>query len=326
VRAPPRPTTTRAFASSLALLSLIATPAAAKSPGYRLELVRGEGAGSCPGAEAIEREVVARLGRNPFTQHGERGIEIAIERSEQVWRAKLFLRVDPSEPDALRVIESEAAECAELGKSVVLAVALAIAPELEPEAPPPPPAPSCPPPPPPPAPVPVEHPTLHAAVALRGLLSPELLPGTSLGGALALSLRGSLVGANFGALFFPEYELRQGGQHLGFGLSAGFASGCLWARTAQPELWGCLGARLGVLHAVVYEPRPEQPGDRFWAAATTELGLRQTLVARLFVEGGAVASFPLTRYRFQVGPDSAPAYQESAAVWEGFLGLGLRLD
>jgi hypothetical protein len=167
---------------------------------------------------------------------------------------------------------------------------------------------------------------LHATAALRGVLSPELLPGASLGGALSLSLRGSLLGASFGGLFFPENQLRDAGQHLGFGLSAGFASGCIWARTGQPELWGCLGARVGALHTVVYAPQPERPGDRFWAAATTELGLRQTLLARLFAEGGIVASFPLVRYRFYIDRGSAPAYEQSAALLEGFVGLGLRLD
>jgi hypothetical protein len=325
VRAPPTPRTIRVAWRVLPLLLSVTAPSAARSSGYRLELVRAEGAGSCPSAEAIQREVVTRLGRNPFEHGGERGIEIVLERSEPVWRAKLFLRVDANEPDAVRVIESEALECGELGKSVALAVALAIAPELEPEVTPAaPPAPVCPPP--PPVAPPPEHPTLHATAALRGLLSPALLPGTSLGGALSVSLRGSLLGASFGGVFFPEHELRAEGERLGFGLSAGFASGCIWARTGQPELWGCLGARLGALHSVVYTPRPEQPGDHFWAAATTELGLRQTLVSRLFVEAGVVASFPLIRHRFQIDRDAAPAYEQGAALLEGFVGLGLRLD
>jgi hypothetical protein len=309
---------------SAALLCLPGAARAAEGH-YRLELVRAEGAGSCPGAASIERDVTARLGRDPFAQAGERGIEIVLERSDDIWRAKLYLRVDPSAPDAVRLLESAATDCADLAKSITLAVALAIAPELEPEPPAPaPPEPVCPTPEPPPPPPPPPR-SLHGDVAARALLSPQLLPGTSAGAALALSVRGSLLGVSFGGLFFPENELRESNAHLGFGITGGFVAGCLWARTAQPQLWSCLGARAGALHTVVYAPDPEHPGDRFWAAATSELGLRQQLFQRLFVEVGVAAVFPVVRHRFRVDASSAPIYEQGAAVAEGFLGIGLQL-
>lgn len=313
----------RCWLVSAALLCL---PDVAQAAGgrYRLELVRADGAGSCPGAASIERDVTARLGRNPFAPSGERGIEIVLERSENAWRAKLYLRVDPTESDAVRLLESEAADCAELAKSITLAVALAIAPELEPEPPPtanieplcPKPALVAPPP----------RPSVHGEVAARALFSPQLLPGTSAGAALAISVRGSLLGVSFGGLFFPENELREPRAHLGFGITGGFVAGCLWARTAQPQLWSCLGARAGALHTVVYSPQPEHPGDRFWAAATSELGLRQHLFQRLFAEVGVAAIFPLVRHRFRVDASSTPIYEQGAALAEGFLGIGLQLD
>jgi hypothetical protein len=311
----------------LGVASAFAAQVASAADGhYRLELVRADGAGSCPGAATIERDVTARLGRNPFAQAGERGIEVVLERSESAWRARLYLRVDPSEPDAVRLLESDAADCSELGKSVTLAIALAIAPELAPEPPPepPPPPPACPPPaPPPPAP---ERATVHGAASLRGRLSSQLLPESSLAAELAVSVRGSLLGASFGALLYPENELRTPSARVGFGISAGFVSGCLWARTSQPQLWSCLGARAGVLHSVVYSPDPQQPGDKFWSAATSELGLRQQLFGRAFVEAGVAALFPLVRHRFQIDAGSAPIYEQGAALVEGFVGLGLRLD
>jgi hypothetical protein len=308
---------------------LLCLPSIARAAGghYRLELVRAEGAGSCPGAASIERDVTARLGRDPFAQAGERGIEIVLERSGDVWRAKLYLRVDPNEPDAVRLLESEASDCGDLAKSITLAVALAIAPELEPEpAAPAPLEPVCPTPAPPPLPAPPPAPSsLHGDVAVRALLSPQLLPGAAAGAALAISVRGDLLGVNFGGLFFPENELRESSAHLGFGITSGFVAGCLWARTAQPQLWSCLGARAGALHTVVYAPEPEHPGDRFWAAATSELGLRQQLYRRLFAEVGVAAVFPLVRHRFRVDASSAPIYEQGAAVAEGFLGIGLQL-
>ena len=163
-----RPRTARAWVAFVASAALPCLPARASAAGarYRLELVRAEGAGSCPAAAAIERDVSARLGRNPFSPTGERGIEVVVERAEPLWRARLYLRLDPNEPDQARVLESEAADCAELGKAVTLAVSLAIAPDLAPE--PPPPEPICPPPlPPPPTPPPppttagAARPSLH---------------------------------------------------------------------------------------------------------------------------------------------------------------------
>lgn len=308
------------------LLALAPHVAHASGSKYRLQVVRAEGAASCPAAAVIERDVSQRLGRSPFAEDGERGIEVVLERSETGWRAKLYLRIDPTEPDAARVLESGATDCSELGKSVSLAVSLAIAPELPPLEPKPEPEPACPPPAPPPVPPPPPRPSLHGAASLRGLWSPHLLPSSSVGAALSVSLRGELFGASFGGIFYPEAKLRSAAAQLGFGISAGFASGCLWARTRDPELWSCLGARVGALHSVVYTPQPERPGDRLWGAATTELGLRQSLFGRAFVEGGAVAVFPFVRHRFLVDAESTPIYEQGPAVVEAFVGLGLRLD
>jgi len=291
---------------------------------YRLQVVRADGAGSCPSAAQIERDVTQRLGRNPFSVEGERGIDVLLSRTETQWVAKLYLRIDASDSDAARSIVSDAPDCLELGKSVALAVALAIAPELPPK-PEPPPEPVCPPPA-PVAPPPPVKPSLHGAASLRLLYSPNLLPTGSLGASLSVTLRGELVGANFGGIFYPESQLRTAEAHLGFGVSAAFASGCLWARVQDPQVWSCIGARVGALHAAVYSPVPERPGDHFWWAASSELGIRQHLLGRAFLELGAAAVFPLLRHRFQVDASSSPVYEQGPAVVEGFVGMGLRLD
>lgn len=313
------------------MLAVLCVPrVASASDGYRLELVRGEGAGSCPGAAALEREVARRLGRDPFSASAERGIEIVIERAEGKWRARLFLRLGEASEDAARSLESEAPDCEELSKAVALSVALAIAPELPPLPPPPPPSPpkpACPAailiaPPPPKA-------TLHGALALRAAFSPNLLPQPVFGAALSMTLRGELLGANVGGYFYPQQQLESAGARLGFGLSTAFASACLWPRTREPQVWSCLGAQLGALHAVVFSPAPERPGDRVWLAASSELGVRQAVFGRVFVEGGAAAFFPLLRQRFAIVSEAGAAqlaYEQRPAVVEGFLGLGLRLD
>lgn len=294
---------------------------------YRLQVVRADGAGSCPSASVIEHDVAQRLGRNPFSDAGERGIEVMLEHTDSKWTAKLYLRIDAGDVDSVRLIESEAADCTELGKSVTLAVALAIAPELPP--PPPPPAPPPPllcPPPPPPEPAPPPKTTLHGEASLRALFSPNLLPHDAFGTSLTVTVRGDLVGASFGGLFYPESKLQIARAQLGFGISAAFASGCLWARVRDPQVWSCIGARAGALHSVVYAPQPERPGDRFWWAASSELGLRQHFLDRAFVELGAAAVFPLLRHRFEVDASPSPVYEQGPAVVEGFAGLGLRLD
>lgn len=312
--------------TSLLLALAVSRPASAESS-YRLQVVRADGAGSCPSASQIERDVAQRLGRNPFSEEGERGIDVLLTRSEAKWVAKLYLRIEASDTDAARSIESEAADCSELGKSVALAVALAIAPDLPPApAPEPKPEPACPPPPPLPPPPPPPPSSLHGAFAARLLFSPNLLPNSSLGASLSVTFRGDLVGANFGGIFYPESHLRTADAHLGFGVSAAFASGCLWARVRDPQVWSCIGARVGALHSTVYAPLPEQPGDHFWWAASSELSVRQHFLGRAFLELGAAAVFPLLRHRFEVDASSSPVYEQGPAVVEGFAGLGLRID
>jgi hypothetical protein len=294
-----------------------------------LELVRTEGTGSCPGASALERDVTQRLGRDPFAESAERGIEIVLERDGTKWRARLYLRVDEANEDQARVLESEAPDCAELGKSVALAVSLALAPELPPVEATPPPAepPPCPP---APAPLPVEpHSSLHGAVAVRAVVSPNLLPHASAGASLSVTLRDDLLGIRVGASLYPQRTLQLADARLGFGLSAGHLSGCLWPRHRDPELWSCVGAQLGALHTVVYSPEPASPGDRVWAAAASELGVRQTIFGRTFLEAGATAMFPFVRHRFAIGAStgqSRVAFEQPGVVVEAFVGLGLRLD
>jgi hypothetical protein len=309
---------------------LLPGAALARSSTYRLQVVRAEGAGTCPSQEDIERDVSQRLGRAAFSASGKRGVEVVLERAPDsgLWRARLYLRIEETETDSARVIESSGSDCSELGKAVTLAVALAIAPELPPELEPEPkpePQALCPPPPSPPPPPPPPS-SLHGTASARVLYSPNLMPNGTLGGALAVTVRGDLLGARFGALFYPENELSRGGTRLGFGLSAGFASGCLWARVREPEVWGCIGARAGALHTVVYSPDPVRPGDRFWWSAASELGLRATLSGRLFVEAGVEAVFPFVRHRFRVDAGSQPVYEQGPAAFETFLGIGLRLD
>jgi hypothetical protein len=311
--------------ASLTLVS--ARASAAESAGYRFQLVRAEGAASCASAEAIQSDVSARLGRNPFASSSDRAIEVVLERTEAKWRAKLYLRLDGSDADAARLIESEAPDCRELGKSVALAVALAITPEL-----PPPPKPLPPPPLPPscvrvpPLPAPVRS-SAQGEASLRALLSPNLLPTNALGVAVAITVRaGRLLGASFGGLFFPQRELRAARAQLGFGLSAAFASGCIWAKPSDPQVWSCIGGQVGALHSVVFSPQPERPGDHWWVAASSELGLRQHVFDRAFIEAGVLALFPLVRHRFEIDSSRAPVYQQGPAVAEGFVGLGLRLD
>jgi hypothetical protein len=69
-----------------------------------------------------------------------------------------------------------------------------------------------------------------------------------------------------------------------------------------------------------------QPGDRFWWAASSELGARQHLFGRAFIEVGIAAVFPLVRHRFQVDASPEPVYEQGPALVEGFAGFGLRLD
>jgi hypothetical protein len=86
----------------------------------------------------------------------------------------------------------------------------------------------------------------------------------------------------------------------------------------------CGSALAGDLHAVVRtsDVRPDEPGDRFWAAlsASTVTRLR---FGPILLETGAELVVPLIRSRFAIRGGSDDVFQQSPVAGLMFLGVGL---
>ena len=120
-----------ALLSSTFAAGLLAQPAPAP---VRFAWVRGRDAGSCSSQRQVEDKVAARLGRDPFsTGHAEakRTIDVYVTRSEDGFRAEIFVRDQDGQLEGSRELTSSARDCAPIELASVLAVALVIDPDAD---------------------------------------------------------------------------------------------------------------------------------------------------------------------------------------------------
>jgi hypothetical protein len=111
-------------------LGLALTPAAVEAfPSSRLVYSRGRGAEQCPDEETVRREVAARLGYDPFFPWAERTIVARITREGGTLRASVDLLDKDGFVRGSRQLKPAAADCAELVRSLALAISIAIDPE-----------------------------------------------------------------------------------------------------------------------------------------------------------------------------------------------------
>ncbi|MFO0603542.1 MAG: hypothetical protein U0324_10235 [Polyangiales bacterium] len=349
------------FAATLrASLAALAVPAAAAADpsGVRLGWTRGEGAETCADAAALTDAVRARLGRDPSADAGERPLEGSVARAGDAWTVQLYLRTREGALLGARSLSSTSAACEPVVGAATLAVALMIDPDAatRPRDPPPPaaPAPSppatpAPPPAPPPAPAlvtPVPSPALPRAatpspappdaparvpraqpfeVAVGALVSVGLLPGAAPGVLLRVGapLAGRF-GWGLGVAYLPESRTGQGDDGFAFGLTAVTLQGCVdVARGARGALAGCAGVAVGGMHAVVYRPLPDLPGDRAWVGAAASLRATATLVGPWVLSGELGAVVPVTRHRYDVAGRAEAAYEQSPVGGFAALSAGL---
>jgi hypothetical protein len=299
--------------------------------------VRGEGATSCPPADAVRDNVARRLGYNPFGESASRSFEVVASHAGEWWTARIYLNDSARRTSGFREIQSDGDECGALVNAVALALALAIDPEaaLAPRAANPPPG-AAPPPaaysrdpvtPPLSSPLRPTPSSTRPAFAFRALLSPNLLPSWAPGVAISADLQpAARLAVAAGGWFFPSVLASTPTARFGFGLTAAWLDACAVLVEHPTDLRVCAGPRVGALHAVVYSPAPTSPGDRVWWAAAAGFALKQQLGGRAFVEGGLEADFPLARYRFYVQNSGTTVFQQSAVVGLGFFGLGFRVD
>lgn len=113
----------------LALVAvLLATSAAEARPrAAKLHVHRDESAHTCPDEDAIRRQVIAKVGEDPFREPATLRLSTALRHVDGKWRAEIEL-LGPSGERKHRTLTSTDPRCDALAASVVLALAIAIDP------------------------------------------------------------------------------------------------------------------------------------------------------------------------------------------------------
>ncbi len=336
---------------------------AESSPQYgtRLSFVRSASATDCIAAQALEREIARRMGRDPFNGPPHQWIEGVIDADDGYYTVQLFERDSDGKTLGSRRFRELAGDCHHLDDAIVLAVALIIDPAAEllpadapnavskatsdaapaaqepqrPVAPPP---------------------TIRAvepetprpsgaaalgrskrishsapalvtadAVAVHGVL-PGLAPGVELVSVLPIDAA-SLYGLRLSAFYLPEVQQSTGGQ-FGYGLTALEAGACRAFANQGLRWFGCAALGAGAVHVVVHRPAPLEPGDRLWVALRVEAGLDLHLAGPVWAEMRLFDLIAPRRWAFRVKTDGA----EQTAFAQAFLmpgaafGLGLHFN
>lgn len=307
-------------------------------------------------APALEREIVQRMGHDPFTGSPQQWIEVVVDREEGFYTVQLFERDLQGRTLGTRRLRESAGNCHELDEAIVLAVALIIDPtaELLPrtepqshvESPGPPskltgtsePAAES-----PPwptrilGPVPKASPALSAdvqpsaagfagahVVAVLGVL-PEMAPGAEWVAEVPVHPR-SHAALRLSALYLPEQRQHHALGDISYGLTALEVGACGGASNAWLGWFACAAFGVGAIHAVVHAPIPVRPGDRLWAALRLEAGLRLRVSGPLWLETRLFDLIAPRRWEFRVKSESAtaPVFTQSILMPGLAAGLGVR--
>ena len=131
--------------------------------------------------------------------------------------------------------------------------------------------------------------------ALTNRLLPGVAPAFSLtvDGAVTRSVHGRL-----GAFYAPERRRQSSAADFAVGLTALEVAGCYEAPRPLTPL-ACVGGQAGAIHTVVYRPVPHQPGERPWAAARVDAGIKAS-ARSVVAELRGFVLMPLTRWEFTV--------------------------
>jgi hypothetical protein len=117
------------------VLALCAGPALARGegssrPAVRLSWVRSESALDCLSPVMLERELVERMGRDPFEGTPSQWIEGYVARGQGRLEVQLFERDEAGRTIGSRIFSEEAENCRSLDDAIELAIALIIDPNV----------------------------------------------------------------------------------------------------------------------------------------------------------------------------------------------------
>jgi hypothetical protein len=302
-----------------------AAPAPREQVGAHLSWVRDDGSAACPDAAAIEAEVAARLGDNPFARPPSQFIEAIVTRLGDRLQVAIAMRGPDGKLFGSRSLASPAGDCRSIATAAALTIAILIDPDALLRAPPPAP------PPPPPAPPPPRPPALpRARVTALAVGGWGALPGPAFGAALAGTFDlGAHAAVGLTGGFFPEQRAAPPNDGFAFGLSYVEAIACIVPLGASARLRWELGAGLsaGLLHAVVDGVTPVNPGERWTFAATQLTRVAIPILRAGVLEAGVELAEPFPRRAFFVEgrpPGMDTVFTQPAVGVTGFVGAGMR--
>jgi hypothetical protein len=287
---------------------LVATAAASAEPrSVRLQWRPSANAQTCATESQMRKEIVTRLGRDPFTDGRAPGLDVVVDRSGSTWRANVTRLDEQGAPVGSRELTYDGPDCRGLEQALILAMALAIDPDeaLDGEsrsgggghaAPPMVPTPEsfvsstcpwcgtaqC-----------LPKPTWFGDLGVRTLGSVGLLPTPSIGAQLSFDLR--VIGPWHLELAARRWvEPREDERGSARSLGSYGAAVCLdlW-RPASPKLLVCAGGELGKV-ASTRRSDPASTPDARWAAVRMSPTLRfKSPHAPITFEAGAELLVPV---------------------------------
>jgi hypothetical protein len=292
-------------------------------PGVHLSWVRGDGAGSCPDAAAIEAEVTERLGGDPFARTPTQFIEAIVTQKPAGFEVAIAMRASDGKLMGNRALTSSPGDCRSIATAAALTIAILIDPDALARAP----APK----PPPLAPPVATGPRLPAGrITAIGSAGWGLVPGVAPGAGLAATIDvAQPIAIGLATVFYPESHTAAPDDNFAFGLTYAELVGCYapLPPTATPRLEICAGATAGVLHAVVFAGTPTAPGQRWTFAAAQLTRVIIPIYQGLIAEIGLEVTKPLPRRAFFV--EGRPAgmdtvFTQPVVTLAGWAGIGLR--
>lgn len=341
-------------------LLLVASQLRAQSgsaTGVRLSFVRTSSAQDCLTASALERELVARMGYDPFTGPARQWIEAAVAQHGNDFEVQLFERDSAGSTLGSRVLLEKGPDCHKLDDAIVLAIALIIDPtvHLAPathtapvadaaatlnapvtRAAPEPAVPAAPPPyhdASPPvalADAPARH-RLAAQVSLDAVIVSGVMPGVAPGVQVVTQVpisAQSPVALRLSTLYLPEKSQANGAGDLSYGLTAFEAGLCDSVGRRSVVGFGCLALGFGAVHTVVHNPDPLDPGDRWWGHLRAEVGVAVHIAGPVWLQTRLfdLVAFKRWQFRVKVNGTPEPAYEQQWFMPGASLGLGLHFD
>lgn len=281
-------------------------------PRFQLEYLRTPGTDHCPDRTSFARGVSARLGTNPFdeTSSHRMVVQIRTEGPGLHGQVEVFEGVELL---GSREVISETNDCAELARSLELAVAIAVDPfhvpaEATPEEPAPLPLP----------PEPAQPPPFTLLLGIGASGSYGSVPTLAPGGLARVDLGWGRAALVVEGRFEQGSRIAAGSGSLAASLHQVLIAPCLRQGWLDACAWASLGAFRGEGRALA-EPRRL---TTLHAALGGRLAARAALTSHLFLLGHVDLSSPLTPTVLLV--DGEQAWRSSPVGISAGLGLGVQ--